>query len=108
MSRNFIPISSFLHRDELIYVDVSQAFSRRIFEEKGLKVKFKLLINDEASRYYWVVCKIRSKDSKVFVESMRELSFKRYESGFRDYDEYCEKFRAFMHSDIPIEYRPPA
>lgn len=102
MSNNYLQLKSnrFSRYDNFVYIDTTGFLADRIFAQNEIRVKFCGDYFHKENKYVVVMCKVKKKDTPVFLQSMEELTNRAILMGNTDYESFCkEHFERFI-SDI--------
>ncbi len=102
MQTNYIELgrSRFFRNKQFAYIDTTGFLADRIFAQNEIKVKFCGDYFHKEKKYVVVMCKVKKKDTSVFLQSMEELANRAILMGNTDYESFCkEQFERFI-SDI--------
>ena len=102
MQTNYIELgrSRFFRNKQFAYIDTTGFLADRIFTQNEIKVKFCGDYFHKEKKYVAVMCKVKKKDTSVFLQSMEELANRAILMGNTDYESFCkEQFEKFI-SDI--------
>lgn len=102
MSDNYLQLKSnrFSRYNNFVYIDATGFLADRIFAQNEIRVKFCGDYFHKEKKYVVVMCKVKKKDTPVFLQSMEELANRAIVMGNTDYESFCkEQFKRFI-SDI--------
>lgn len=74
MAKNYIRLEKKFNRRYYAYVDTKDCLADHLFFEAGIKVNIKTILAKEEEFITIVVCTIKEKDEKVFLECLNKLS----------------------------------
>ncbi len=88
-----------------MYVDVPEHKADRLFIDHKVRVWFDGDFRKEDTPYISVLCHIRKRDEKEFLEALSGLSRIVTLLGYRNYDEYCEELLTMVTISNKIDKR---
>ncbi len=84
------------------YFDVPEYFADQLFIQHRVRVHFSGEYQKEGKRYVVVLCRVRKKDEKRFLEALGELPRKMLLLGYTDYLEDCTELIERMEAQRQI------
>ena len=99
MSNNYLQLKSnrFSRYNNFVYIDTTGFLADRIFAQNEIRVKFCEDYFRKEKKYVVVMCKVKKKDTPVFLQSMAELKNRAILIENTDYESFCkEHFERFI------------
>ena len=84
--------------DTFVYMDHKDYCADYLLSEKCVRVKFLQEYAKEGTPYRILICKVRKKDSAIFIEALMDLPKRMLLLGHDDYDAECKKYHEFLES----------